>query len=90
MERNCRHSQHGWCVDCVREAVAEKQKLITFACNDWADTDTRVKEICAKHGIPTEHPANCNYFKSLEECVEELSAKLTAAEADIEQSEKGA
>ena len=66
--------------DELRAEVAHKQKLIEFACRDWADDDTRIKAVCAKYGIATENTGD--YFKSAVECVEQLGAevaRLTAA-----------
>ena len=59
--------------DELRAEVAHKQKLIEFACRDWADDDTRIKAVCEKHGIATENTGD--YFKSAVECVEQLGAE---------------
>jgi len=67
----------------LAELAKEKDK-VKRACQDWAETDTNIKETCAKHGIADAHPKEFNAFKTAEECVDELSAKLTKAESRCE------
>ena len=66
----------------LRAEVAEKQNLIELHCRDWADDDTRIKAICAKHGIATENTDD--YFKSAVECVEQLAAEVERLKAACE------
>ena len=72
--------------DELRAEVAHKQKLIEFACRDWADDDTRIKAVCAKYGIATENTGD--YFKSAVECVEQIGAEVERLKADKSRLEK--
>ncbi len=74
-------------IERLTEEVAKKQGLIEFQCRDWADDDTRIKAVCAKHGVITENTGD--YFKPAIECVEQLADKLTTAEADLAKWQTG-
>lgn len=65
----------------LEATVAEKQNTIEYACRDWADDDTRVKEIAAQFGIKECHD-NHDAFKGVIEIAEEMAALLTEARKD--------
>lgn len=53
---------------------SEIETLRRYWAEDWAQDDTEIKEICERHGIETSYPKD---FKSMVECVEDLSAKTS-------------
>jgi len=65
-----------------RDELAKRAKS---ACEPWAELDTSIKAICAKHGIETEWDKEVG-FKPADACVQELSEKLAASEAAAAQT----
>lgn len=51
--------------------------------DDWAEDDTALKAICKKHGIAEDYGRDIDGFKSWVDCVEELSTKCEALQADV-------
>jgi hypothetical protein len=67
-------------LDRLEKQIHAKEKQIKIHCADWADDDTRVKAICARHGIESQRDGD---FKTHVECVDELSEQLEAARKAI-------
>jgi hypothetical protein len=61
-----------------------KQKHFETLCSDWAENDTEVKAISAKHGIQGDDGSG--YFKSFVEMVEQMSALLSTAQRELSEA----
>ena len=60
-----------------RECNNAHQK-VALLCRDWADDDTRVKEIAKKHGIDAEYgDSETGYFKTCVDVAERMSEAIT-------------
>lgn len=60
-----------------RECNDVRQK-VALLCRDWADDDTRVKEIAKKHGIDAEYgDSETGYFKTCVDVAEKMSEAIT-------------
>ena len=65
----------------IAQALVEADKALALSCQDWAEDDTAIKAICAKHGIREDDiPGE---FKSAVTCVEELERALVEAEEKL-------
>lgn len=74
------------CEQCNEAAkqIAEKDAQIKNLCQDWADDDTRIKEIAKAHGIDVDSlSVDDGYFRTCVDVAEKMSEALTSKDAEI-------
>lgn len=65
----------------IEEETPEfKDKMIRNLCDEWAETDTYIEQLCEKHGVPEFEIYGDSYgVPGIQEKVDSLVAKLLGA-----------
>jgi hypothetical protein len=70
--------------DHVCSELSKEREKVKLLCRDWADDDTRIKEIAKRHGIDTEYgDAVSGYFKTCVDVAEKMSERIAELESKI-------